>query len=91
VPQLPLESLVVVLAAVLSFVSLLGLVAFGQTLLTDDFLPPAPVWRRLGELPLFWLVMSVYVPIVTACAGLKTSTAYLLGQRPRGHFLPTPK
>lgn len=76
----------------LSIVSLLGLTVF-WTLLGTKELVPKP-WRRaqrVRELLLFWLVFSFYVPIFTSIAGLKTSTAYALGKRPRGHFMPTPK
>ncbi len=80
------------IAGVLSLVSVLGLVVFSALLDGDDFIKGAvsPA-RRVVELLLFWLVFSIYMPILTALAGLKTSTAYLLGRRPRGHFNPTPK
>lgn len=77
----------------LSFVSLLGLIVFWITLSTKDFIlgsQPGRL-RRAFELFLFWLVFSFYVPIFTSVAGLKTSTMYALGKRPRGHFMPTPK
>jgi hypothetical protein len=77
----------------LSMVSGLGLVVFWVILGTYSFIPggsPEPL-RRALELSLFWLVFSIYVPIFTSVAGLKTSTLYALGKRPRGHFMPTPK
>ncbi|MHB1415486.1 MAG: hypothetical protein ACYC1C_09550 [Chloroflexota bacterium] len=81
-----------ILSAVLTVVSLLGVVAFGQVLVTREFIgAETSPWRKAVELPVFWLVFSIYVPIVTAVAGLKTSSAYVLGRRPRGHYLPTPK
>ncbi len=77
----------------LTMVSLLGLAVFWKLLGTRELVlggdgRPA---RRLLELLLFWCVFSFYVPIFTSLAGLKTSTAYALGKRPRGHFTPTPK
>ncbi len=76
----------------LSAVSLLGLVVFWKILGTHQFVPPSGhPGRRARELALFWLVFSIYVPIFTSLAGLKTSTLYALGKRPRGHFMPTPK
>ncbi|MDA8218296.1 MAG: glycosyltransferase family A protein [Dehalococcoidales bacterium] len=81
-----------ILSAVLTIVSLLGVVAFGQVLVTREFIgAETSPWRKAVELPVFWLVFSIYVPVVTAVAGLKTSSAYVLGRRPRGHYLPTPK
>ena len=86
---------VVKLAETVGFtaVSLLGLVVFWKVLGTREFIRgrdrrPA---RRLLELFFFWCVISLYVPLFTSVAGLKTSTAYALGKRPRGHFMPTPK
>lgn len=72
--------------------SVLGLAVFWTTMSTQEFVwgKPRPL-RRLLELLLYWLVFSIYVPIFTSIAGLKTSTAYLMGKRPRGHFTPTPK
>lgn len=77
----------------LSFVSLLGLVVFWVMLSTRSFIPEysPSAGRKAFELFLFWLVFSIYVPIFTSVAGLKTSTMYALGKRPRGHFMPTPK
>ena len=79
-------------AVTLTAVSLLGLLVFWVALATRELVPgqKRPV-RWLWELLLFWLVFSVYVPIFTSVAGLKTSTAYAMGKRPRGHFMPTPK
>ncbi|MHB0870955.1 MAG: glycosyltransferase family 2 protein [Chloroflexota bacterium] len=76
----------------LTFVSLLGLVVFWKMLGTSELVPgERKRGQRVRELVLFWLVFSIYVPIFTSLAGLKTSTAYALGKRPRGHFMPTPK
>ncbi len=77
----------------LSAVSLLGLVVFWVVLGTRSFIPGGNpgASRRALELFLFWLVFSIYVPVFTSVAGLKTSTLYALGKRPRGHFTPTPK
>lgn len=76
----------------LTFVSLLGLVVFWKMLGTPELvLGERKRGQRVRELLLFWLVFSIYVPIFTSLAGLKTSTAYALGKRPRGHFVPTPK
>lgn len=77
----------------LTAVSLLGLVVFWITLSTKSLIlgRQPDGWRRAFELFLFWLVFSFYVPIFTSIAGLKTSTLYALGRRPRGHFMPTPK
>jgi hypothetical protein len=76
----------------LTLVSLLGLVVFWKVLGDRDLVPGTRgKAQRVRELFLFWLVFSVYVPIFTSVAGLKTSTAYALGRRPRGHFMPTPK
>ncbi len=76
----------------LTFVSLLGLVVFWKMLGTSELVPGGSKrGRRVRELILFWLVFSIYVPIFTSLAGLKTSTAYALGKRPKGHFTPTPK
>lgn len=77
----------------LTLVSLLGLIVFWTVLSTREFIlgeggQPA---RRVLELFFFWAVLSIYVPLFTSVAGLKTSTAYALGKRPRGHFMPTPK
>lgn len=81
-----------ILSVVLSIGSVIGVSAIGQMLLTREFIHRKQGLRRgLLELLLFWITWSVYVPILSACAGLKTSTAYLLGQRPRGHYVPTPK
>ncbi len=76
----------------LTLVSLLGLVVFWKVLGDRDLvLGNRRRGQRVQELFLFWLVFSVYVPIFTSVAGLKTSTIYTLGKRPRGHFMPTPK
>jgi len=76
----------------LTLVSLLGLVVFWKVLGDRELVPGGSTrLRRVWELFLFWLVFSIYVPIFTSIAGLKTSTAYALGKRPRGHFMPTPK
>ncbi|MGI5835041.1 MAG: glycosyltransferase [Chloroflexota bacterium] len=76
----------------LSIVSALGLVVFWVMLGTEQFvLGKREPGQRAKELLLFWLVFSVYIPIFTTLAGLKTSTSYSIGKRPRGHFLPTPK
>ena len=77
----------------LTMVSFLGLAVFWKLLGTKELVlggdgRPA---RRVLEIILFWCVFSFYVPIFTSLAGLKTSTAYALGKRPRGHFMPTPK
>lgn len=78
--------------AALSVVSALGLVVFWKVLGTEQFvLGERRLGQRVKELFLFWLVFSIYVPIFTPMAGLKTSTCYALGKRPRGHFMPTPK
>mgnify|MGYP005849763479 CR=1 FL=1 len=80
------------LALVLTLVSILGLTAFLFVMGTEGFMRTrVPLWRRVMEITLFWLVFSVYVPIITAGAGLKTSSEYMLGRRPRGHYTPTPK
>ena len=79
-------------SVLLSVVSVLGILSFGQVLLTRELVQdPQPAWRVGVEFVLFWLVFPFYVPVVTAIAGMKTSTAYLLGKRPRGHYDPTPK
>ncbi|HEX2922542.1 MAG TPA: glycosyltransferase family 2 protein [Chloroflexota bacterium] len=76
----------------LTVVSLLGLLVFWRVLGTDELvLGKRKPGQRIKELFLFWLVFSIYVPIFTSFAGLKTSTSYTLGKRPRGHFMPTPK
>jgi len=76
----------------LTVVSVLGLLVFWKVLGTDELvLGQRKPGQRIRELFLFWLAFSIYVPIFTSLAGLKTSTAYTLGKRPRGHFLPTPK
>ncbi len=76
----------------LTLVSLLGLVVFWKVLGDRELvLGDRRRNRRAQELFLFWLVFSIYVPIFTSIAGLKTSTLYALGKRPRGHFMPTPK
>jgi hypothetical protein len=72
--------------------SVVGIVAFAQVLLTAGFVTArVPLSRLALELALFYIAIPVIVPLITAVAGLKTSSAYLLGKRPRGHFLPTPK
>ncbi len=91
-PGYAMESLAVAITTLLTLMSALGVVAFGQVLATPEFIAGRnPLWRKAAELVLFWTVFSVYVPMITACAGLKTSTSYLLGHRPRGHYVPTPK
>lgn len=77
----------------LTMVSLLGMVVFWTILGTRELVPGGDVrpMRRVLEIFFFWCVFSFYVPIFTSLAGLKTSTAYALGKRPRGHFTPTPK
>ena len=81
-----------VVGIVLSAVSLLGLVVFWKVLGSDQLvLGERKFGQRVRELFLFWLVFSIYVPLFTPVAGLKTSTGYALGKRPRGHFIPTPK
>lgn len=76
----------------LTVVSVLGLLVFWKVLGTNELvLGERKPGQRIRELFLFWLAFSIYVPIFTSLAGLKTSTAYTLGKRPRGHFLPTPK
>jgi len=81
-----------VLAVVLSLVSVLGLTSFLFVMGTKEFMHVrAPIWRQVAEILLFWLAFSIYVPILTAGAGLKTSSDYMLGRRPRGHYIPTPK
>ncbi len=86
------ENLKIAVTVGLTAVSLLGLVVFWNVLGTRDLVPgDKPPGRRVLELLLFWMVFSIYVPIFTSVAGLKTSTAYSLGRRPRGHFVPTPK
>lgn len=75
-----------------SAVSLLGLAVFLTVLRTEVLMRVTASPGRIAlELLLFWLTFSIYVPIFTSAAGLKTSTAYALGKRPRGHFMPTPK
>ncbi len=77
---------------ILAGVSLLGLIVFWQMLSLPGFVEPvAGPWRRILEMLMFWLVFSIYMPILTAVAGLKTSTSYALGHRPTGHYTPTPK
>lgn len=91
-PSHMLAPLALAITAVLTLVSALGVLAFGQVLSTKEFIhAEKPFWRKIVELIAFWAVFSIYVPILTACAGLKTSTSYLLGRRPRGHYVPTPK
>lgn len=53
--------------------------------------PTRSVWRTAGEMILFWVLFTLYLPVLTSVAGLKTATAYALGKRPRGHYTPTPK
>ncbi|MDO8670370.1 MAG: glycosyltransferase family A protein [Dehalococcoidia bacterium] len=77
---------------VLSLITLLGLAVFWQVLHTPEFVEPMPNrWRKIFEMLLFWVAFSFYIPILTACAGLKTSTAYAFGKKPTTHYAPTPK
>ena len=76
----------------LSLASAVGLIVFWLLLdQNTQLIPKLSVRRRALELVVFWLVFFVYVPILTGIAGLKTATSYLLGWRPIGHFVPTPK
>jgi len=89
---IPTDTLRTVVAVGLTSVSMLGLLVFWKVLGTREFVPGGSgAIRRAWELALFWMVFSIYVPIFTSVAGLRTSTAYALGKRPRGHFIPTPK
>jgi hypothetical protein len=85
----PLDNLAVF---AMTLVSLLGLAAFWSLLSTPAFVQPTrSVWRTAGEMLLFWVLFTLYLPVLTSIAGLKTATAYALGKRPRGHYTPTPK
>jgi hypothetical protein len=76
----------------LSVVTVLGLVVFWRLLATPLYVPAsAPLWRRIVEMALFYAIMPVLLPIITGVAGLKTSTAYALGKKPTGAYIPTPK
>ncbi|MBI3978267.1 MAG: glycosyltransferase family 2 protein [Chloroflexi bacterium] len=87
-----LTTLGTVIAIVLTPLSFLGLSVYLLLVSNASFVAPAATPRRLLlELIQFWLVISIYLPILTAFAGLKTSTAYALGRRPVGHYTPTPK
>ncbi len=81
-----------VLTIILAVGSLVSLASFLLLWNTEDLMRQrVPFWRQIVELALFWAAFSVYVPIMSSGAGLKTSTAYMFGQRPRGHYDPTPK
>ena len=76
----------------MTLVSLLGLAAFWSLLRTPMFVwPTRSAWRVAGEMLLFWVLFTLYLPVLTSIAGLKTACAYALGKRPRGHYTPTPK
>ena len=88
----PIQSLQTISAIALTLMSFLGLFVFWQILSVPEIVrSPASPWRKVRDIVLFYLVMPLYVPIITASAGLKTSTAYALGKRPTGHYIPTPK
>lgn len=88
----PIESLQTISSIALTLMSLLGLFVFWQILSVPEIVhAPTSRWRKVRDILFFYLVMPVYVPIITAAAGIKTSTAYALGKRPTGHYIPTPK
>jgi hypothetical protein len=91
-PRYDLTPLEMGLPFVLSVMTVLGLVVCWRLLATPLFVPMgAPLWRRVVEMALFYLAMPLLLPLITGVAGLKTSTAYALGKRPTGAYVPTPK
>ncbi|MFN8532647.1 MAG: glycosyltransferase family A protein [Dehalococcoidia bacterium] len=91
-PRYDLSPLTAGMPFVLSVVTVLGLLVFWRLLATPLYVPAdAPLWRRAVEMGLFYLVMPVLLPLITGVAGLKTSTAYALGKKPTGAYIPTPK
>ncbi|MCS6801030.1 MAG: hypothetical protein RMM58_04345 [Chloroflexota bacterium] len=91
-PRYDLTPLEMGLPFFLSIVTVLGLVVFWRLLAAPLYVPDrAPVWRRVVEMALFYVMMPLLLPIITGVAGLKTSTAYALGRKPTGAYIPTPK
>jgi hypothetical protein len=91
-PRYNLAVLDAMMPFVLSIVTVLGLWVFWRMLATPLYVPSgAPAWRRGVEMALFYLIMPVLLPIITGVAGMKTSTAYALGKKPTGAYIPTPK
>lgn len=91
-PRYDLTPLEMILPFFLSIVTVLGLFVFWRLLAAPLYVPDrAPVWRRALEMALFYVVMPLLLPIITGVAGLKTSTAYALGKKPTGAYIPTPK
>ncbi|GIW08154.1 MAG: hypothetical protein KatS3mg060_2959 [Dehalococcoidia bacterium] len=91
-PRYDLTPLETGLPFVLSIVTVLGLVVFWRLLATPLYVPAeAPLWRRIVEMAIFYAIMPVLLPVITGVAGLKTSTAYALGKKPTGAYIPTPK
>ena len=88
----PIESLHSIAGIILTIMTLVGLYVFWTMLSSPAIVTGrCSTRRRLLELFLYYIVLPVYVPVITAVAGLKTSTAYALGKRPTGHYVPTPK
>jgi hypothetical protein len=91
-PHYSVETMNWLVGLALTAVTLLGLGVYWSLLAVPEWVGPGkPGWRGLRDMVLFWLVFPFYIPILTGIAGLRTSTAYLLGHRPRGHYVPTPK
>lgn len=47
--------------------------------------------RRALEMVIFAIVYPIYLPLLASAPCMKTVTAYALGRRPNGHYVPTPK
>lgn len=91
-PRYDISGLDVALPAFLSVVTVLGLMVFWNLLTTPIFVQdPRSHRRRIVEMALFYLIMPLLLPVITACAGLKTSTVYAFGKKPTGAYIPTPK
>lgn len=91
-PRYNLGYLSLISTAVFSAATVVALAVAWRTIVTHEFIPGAAGWRRrFVELLLWWLVAGLYLPLMMGLAGLKTSTAYALGKKPRGHYIPTPK
>ena len=91
-PEYDSSMLDTVAAVALTVISWLGLAVSWKILSQVEFVGTGkPARRRALELLQFWVVFSIYIPVLTALAGLRTSTSYALGHRPTGHYMPTPK
>lgn len=91
-PTYDVSRLDVAMPFVLSTVTVLGLFVFWRLLTNPLFVPDGrPAWRRMVEMMVFYLLMPLLLPVITAMAGLKTSTAYAFGKKPTGAYIPTPK